>query len=204
MELSSLISISRQPHKQRTLGGLANIAWDVERGMLSELAPMRSGDFARACATAVASEPRMAMMSNILDIKAKAPFPAGWLSNFAAYPFVIDGVACALMEGCLQSLKAEDREEQRRICGLVGAEAQIAGRRRHDRLSDEYQPLLERAYGALFEQSPKLRRALAGAAEFVHHRSGKSDPCETVLTEAEFCSRLTALRQRLAPDAPAT
>lgn len=159
------------------------------------------------------------MMSNSLDIKAKAPFPAGWLSNFAAYPFVMDGVACASMEGFLQSLKAEDREEQRRIRGHVGAEAQDAGRRRDwtasgllwwqgvaiDRLSGEYQALLDRAYEALFEQSPKLRRALAatGAAELVH-RAGKSDPCETILTEAEFCARLMALRQRLVPGKPTT
>ena len=113
----------------------------------------------------------------------------------------------------------EDEEEQRRICGLAGAEAQNAGRRHDwtasgllwwqgvaiDRLSDEYQALLDRAYQALFEQSPKLRRALAatGAADLVH-RAGKSDPCETILTEAEFCSRLTVLRQRLASGEPLT
>ena len=35
--------------------------------------------------------------------------------------------------------------------------------------------------------------AATGTAEIVH-RSGKSDPCETILTEAEFCARLVALR----------
>jgi hypothetical protein len=29
------------------------------------------------------------------------------------------------------------------------------------------------------------------------HRMGKSDPCETILTEEEFCSRLERLRRRI-------
>jgi len=32
-------------------------------------------------------------------------YPSSALSNFAAHPFVIDGVHCASMEGFLQSLK---------------------------------------------------------------------------------------------------
>ena len=34
-------------------------------------------------------------MSNSIDIKAKAPFPAGALSNFAPYAFTFDGIARA-------------------------------------------------------------------------------------------------------------
>ena len=34
-------------------------------------------------------------MTDSLDIKAKAPFPAGALSNFAPHPFTIDGIDCA-------------------------------------------------------------------------------------------------------------
>jgi predicted NAD-dependent protein-ADP-ribosyltransferase YbiA (DUF1768 family) len=47
-------------------------------------------------------------MSTTLDIRSKAPFPAGALSNFAAHKFTIDGITYASMEGFLQSLKIED------------------------------------------------------------------------------------------------
>ena len=47
-------------------------------------------------------------MTDSFDIKAKAPFPAGALSNFALHSFTIDGVHCASMEGFLQSLKIQD------------------------------------------------------------------------------------------------
>ncbi len=151
-------------------------------------------------------------MTNSIDIKAKAPFPAGALSNFAAHAFTFDGVACASMEGFLQGLKVEDVTEQERFCGLSGGEAQGRGRRHEwrergtlwwrgepiDRLSDAYQTLLDRAYDALFAQSKSFRDALAasGDAQLVHSL-GKDDPCETILTPEEFCSRLERLRRRV-------
>ena len=66
---------------------------------------------------------------------------------------------CESMEGFLQSLKIEDPAEQQRVCGLTGETAQQAGRRYDwaasgilwwrgtliDRLSDDYQALLDRA-----------------------------------------------------------
>ncbi len=152
------------------------------------------------------------MADDSLDIKSKADFPSGSLSNFAAHDFVFDEVACASMEGFLQSLKVEDRQEQKRICALSGVDAQKAGQRHNwavegtlwwkgqpfDRLSDEYQGLLDRAYDALFTQARKFRDALE-ATEHANltHRSGKADPCETILTEEEFCGRLLRLRARL-------
>ena len=148
-------------------------------------------------------------MNETLDIKAKAAFPAGQLSNFAAHAFVFDGVDCASMEGFLQSLKIADAAEQRTVCGLVGEEAQTWGRRYDwsvtgtlwwrgvpmDRLSDEYQVLLDGAYAALLAQSKRFRDALraTGQAQLVH-RAGKDDPCTTILTAEEFCSRLERLR----------
>jgi hypothetical protein len=151
-------------------------------------------------------------MTNSIDIKAKAPFPAGALSNFAQHAFTFDGIACASMEGLLQSLKVEDAEEQVRICGLSGAEAQ--GRERQydwqqsgtlfwrgeaiDRLSDAYQDLLDRAFEALHVQSPKFRAALAATGNApLTYSLGNDDPTETILTAAEFCSRLHRLRTRL-------
>lgn len=146
-----------------------------------------------------------------IDIRAKAPFPAGALSNFAAHAFTLDGVAIKSMEAFLQSLKFEDLVEQADICLLAGAEAQSRGRRQdwsrgilwwrakaYDRLSDDYQALLDRAFDALFEQAPRFRNALSATGRAIlMHRIGKSDPCETILTASEFCSRLDRLRTRL-------
>jgi predicted NAD-dependent protein-ADP-ribosyltransferase YbiA (DUF1768 family) len=148
-------------------------------------------------------------MTDTLDIKAKAPYPAGALSNFAPHAFTMDGIACASMEGFLQSLKIEDVAEQERVCGLAGPVAQSIGRKYDwstsgrlwwrgepvDRLSDAYQTLLDRAYEALFAQSPEFRSALAASQDArLTHTLGKSDPCETILTADEFCSRLDRLR----------
>jgi hypothetical protein len=80
------------------------------------------------------------------------------------------------MEGFLQSLKIEDMREQERVCCLAGPIAQNMGRKHdwrvtgtlwwrgkpYDRLSDEYQDLLDRAYQALFDQSEQFRTALCG------------------------------------------
>jgi hypothetical protein len=148
-------------------------------------------------------------MTDSLDIKAKAPFPGGALSNFAAHAFKFDGIACASMEGLLQSLKIEDMAEQERVCGLEGPVAQSVGRnydwavtgtlwwrgQPYDRLSEDYQALLDRAYQALFEQSKKFRDALSASGDArLTHTLGKSDPCLTILTGDELCSRLERLR----------
>ncbi len=148
-------------------------------------------------------------MDDSIDIKAKAPFPGGALSNFAPYPFAIDGISCASMESILQSLKVEDTVEQERVCGLPGPHAQSIGRKQSwnvsgtlwwrgapiDRLSDDYQLLLDRAYDALFSQSQAFRAALAASGKArLTHTLGKSDPCETILTSEEFCLRLERLR----------
>jgi predicted NAD-dependent protein-ADP-ribosyltransferase YbiA (DUF1768 family) len=151
-------------------------------------------------------------MTNSLDIKAKAPYPAGELSNFAAHAFTIDGVRCASMEGFLQSLKIRDMAEQDRVCGLVGPVAKSTGEKYNwrltgtlwwrgqpiDRLSGEYQALLDRAYQELFDQSERFRTALAatGDAQLIH-TIGKTDPCETILTADELCTRLERLRRDL-------
>ena len=95
-------------------------------------------------------------MTVTLDVKAKAPYPAGVLSNFVPHVFSFDGIRCASMEGFLQSLKIEDRAEQERVCGLAGPVAQSVGRKYdwsvtgtlwwrekpYDRFSEGYQGLL--------------------------------------------------------------
>jgi hypothetical protein len=70
-------------------------------------------------------------MCAVLDIKVKAPFPAGVLRNFAPHAFTFQRVSCASMEGLLQSFKIEDVAEQRRVCGLAGPIAPSVGRK-HD------------------------------------------------------------------------
>ena len=151
-------------------------------------------------------------MTNSIDIKAKASFPAGALSNFAPHAFTFESVACASMEGLLQSFKIEDPGEQARVCGLAGGEAQAAGRQYDwqqtgtlwwrgvpiDRLADAYQDLLDRAYEALFVQSSKFRNALAATGGVpLAHTLGSEDATETILTANEFCARLERLRGRL-------
>jgi predicted NAD-dependent protein-ADP-ribosyltransferase YbiA (DUF1768 family) len=149
-------------------------------------------------------------MTEIFDIKAKAPWPAGALSNFAAHAFTFDGVTCGSMEGLLQSFKIADVDEQERVCGLEGPVAQSVGRKYdwstdgtlwwrgvpYDRLSDSYQALLDRAYQTLYEQSKTFRDALAATAgRQLTHSFGKDDPCETILTAEEFISRIERLRR---------
>lgn len=116
------------------------------------------------------------------------------------------------MEGLLQSLKFKDPEMQKRICTLVGIKAKLAGRNKNwystqtlwwqgtpiRRDSDEYQELLDEAYQALFRQNEKARKALLATGDAVlKHSIGKRKINKTVLTQREFCSRLTNIRQEL-------
>lgn len=151
-----------------------------------------------------------------MDIRSKLDYPAGALSNFAAYAFELDGVQCASMEGFLQSLKAEDPLVQKEVCRLVGSAAKDWGNehnivwketqtlywrgRAYDRQGAEYQVLLDRAYDALAQNEEFRKALLASRQETLTHSIGKSDPFETILTEAELCSRLMKLRSKLFPE----
>lgn len=146
-----------------------------------------------------------------MDIRSKAGFPAGSLSNFAPHPFVLDGVRCASMEGFLQSLKFASADMQAQVCTLVGAKAKKRGAKKNwqqtqtlywrgepvDRHSDAYQALLDRAFDAL-ARNAKFRRALAatGTATLTH-TMGRRKPSETILTCQEFTSRLHRIRNTL-------
>lgn len=143
-----------------------------------------------------------------MDIGSQNGFPSSALSNFAPHPFEIDGVQCASMEGFLQSLKFQSVEMQNYVCTLVGIKAKNKGRNKNwyktqtlywrgqpiKRDSEEYQNLLDRAYMALF-QNEKFKNALMFTKKAtLTHSIGKKKINETVLTEREFCSRLTKLR----------
>ena len=65
----------------------------------------------------------------------------------------------------------------------------------YGRKSEEYQELLNRAYKAMFEQNEGFRKALLATRNAVlTHSIGNNKEAETVLTEREFCRRLTFLR----------
>ncbi len=122
------------------------------------------------------------------------------------------------MEGFLQSLKFDKPHIQAEVCSLVGMAAKRRGGKRnkrwkstqtlwwqgtpYKRKSPEYQELLDRAFQALF-QNASFRKALqaAGDATFTHSM-GRNKESETVLTEREFCSRLTKLRDQLEAESP--
>lgn len=146
-----------------------------------------------------------------MDIRSGCGYPGAALSNFAPHAFVLDGVACASMEGLLQALKFDKPHIQVEVCKLVGRAAKSRGSDRSrswqrvqtlwwqgtamPRRSDEYQAFLDRAYQAMFEQSDSFRRALLASGDAViTHSLGKNKESDTVLTQREMCSRLMRLR----------
>jgi predicted NAD-dependent protein-ADP-ribosyltransferase YbiA (DUF1768 family) len=151
-------------------------------------------------------------MTEPLDIKSGLPGPAGTLGNFAPHPFTLDGITFACMEAFLQSLKIEDPADRARLYSKNGEKAKKAGVKHRwqtmgqlyfkdqiiDRFGPDYQALLDRAYAALAAQNETYRAALmeTGTRQLIH-TVGRDDPKDTVLTTAEFCDRLTALRATL-------
>ena len=146
-----------------------------------------------------------------MDIGSKNAYPSSALSNFAPHPFVIDGIECASMEGFLQSLKFKNPDMQKEVCKLVGIKAKMKGKHKtwwktqtlywmgveYKRDSKEYQLLLDRAYMELSKNEGFKKALLSTANARLTHSIGKSDIHHTVLTEKEFCSRLTAIRREL-------
>lgn len=151
------------------------------------------------------------MQKNNLDIHSESPYPADALSNFAPHPFIMDGVACASMEGFLQSLKFKEPEEQARICLKTGKEAKKAGQdqdwqrdqvlywqgQSYHRDSKAYEGLITRAFDALGKVD-SFRKALKAAAGCeLDHSIGLDNSHETVLTRQEFLEQLYRLQKSL-------
>lgn len=144
-----------------------------------------------------------------MDIGSGSGYPSASLSNFAPHRFEVDGIECYSMEGFLQSLKFKEPHIQVEVCKLVGKMAKFRGKNRkwfrtqtlywkgveYKRDSKEYQMLLDKAYNCIYKQSESFKKALlsSGVANLTHS-IGKNDSSKTVLTEREFCSRLTKLR----------
>lgn len=146
-----------------------------------------------------------------MDIGSGTGFPSASLSNFTPHPFVFDGVACASMEGLLQSFKFKDPAMQLEVCKLVGKAAKFKGKKKKwwrdqtlfwkgqefKRDSQEYQDLLDRAFNALAKNTSFINALLATGSATLTHSIGKTKQSETVLTRQEFCSRLTKLREQI-------
>lgn len=148
-----------------------------------------------------------------MDIGSKSKYPAGALSNFSPYPFVFDGIECNSMEGLLQAFKFDKIHVQLEVVKLVGIKAKYKGKKRNkhwkqrqtlywrgisiDRHSVEYQQLLDYAYYCLALNTKYQKALLATNNSVLTHSIGCSKPQDTVLTEREFCRRLTNIREIL-------
>lgn len=146
-----------------------------------------------------------------MDIGSGSGYPSSALSNFAPHSFMIDGVQCASMEGFLQSLKFSNPDMQVEVCKLVGKAAKFKGKHKkwyrnqvlywrntkYTRDSKEYQDLLDRAYYELAKDDSFRKALLATGNANLTHSIGKNKITETVLTEREFVSRLTRLRDEI-------
>ena len=114
------------------------------------------------------------------------------------------------MEGFLQGLKFKSVEMQREICLKSGLTAKRSGSKKNWRTtqtlwwqgeaikrdSQEYQDLLDEAFGALFTQNMRARKALLATRDAtLTHSIGRTKKSDTVLTRQEFCSRLMNTRR---------
>ncbi len=143
-----------------------------------------------------------------IDIWSKSAYPANVLSNLCSNGFRLDGMICGSMEGFLQSLKQKDKDKQRQICSMKGKNAKKMTSTAWqtdqtlwwrgvaiDRQSHIFQKLVRRAYTAMFEQNERFRTALMSTRGLeLFHSRGEKNSYKTILTEEEFCSVLTWLR----------
>ena len=165
---------------------------------------------ALAYRTELVNQDRSYSPEEVTDIYSKGLWDEVYLSNFSETDFEFDGVQVKSMEGFLQSLKTSDVEKQILICSLVGKDAKTVGSfntefdgshlywkgKPIDRFSGEYQTLLKRVYHARFEHDANFRKALEYTKnKKLIHTVGKTDPKETILTDAEFINLLSGLHE---------
>jgi hypothetical protein len=153
-------------------------------------------------------------ITSAMDIGSGKGYPSSALSNFAPQGFIFDGVEVASREGILQALKFDKPHIQVEVCKLVGIGAKKRGSDRnvawksrqtlwwngvtYGRKSVEYQRLLDRIFIEITKQNEKFRSALIASGDAVFtHTIGRNSESDTVLTQREFCRRLTALRKLL-------
>lgn len=153
----------------------------------------------------------MSLTGLAIDIHSKGKWPSNALSNFYPHEFVFEGMKCGSMEGFLQSLKTDDREEQKIICQLSGKEAKLHSTdtwkksqivfwngRKLNRQGPQFQNLLLRVYREMAKQNPIFRDALhASGKKLLFHSIGNPDSTDTILTEKELCNILAELRREI-------
>ncbi len=146
--------------------------------------------------------------TNTLDIRSNGLYPSNVLSNLCSNGFRFDGVVCGSMEGFLQSLKHKEKDKQLQLCSMKGGNARKRSvtswqtdqivwwkGQAYDRQGEEYQKLIRRTYHAMFDQSERFRAALMSTRGItLTHKSGETNPYKTILTEQEFCTILTEMR----------
>jgi hypothetical protein len=146
-----------------------------------------------------------------MNIGSNSKGVAGRLSNFTARQFIFDDVLCESMEGLLQSFKFDKVHIQIEVCKLTGLYAKRRGMKRnkiwrqnqtlwwkgkkYKRDGKEYQDLLDKAFEALSNNKKFIQDLLATNNSVLTHSIGKNKKQDTVLTEQEFCSRLTKIRK---------
>lgn len=145
-----------------------------------------------------------------IDIWSGKPYPSYALSNLCHNEFDYDGVHGGSMEGFLQSLKRKDESVQLANCAMEerSAKKQSTSEWQADqviywkgkelkRQSEEYWALLQGAYEAMSQQCELFRNALLSTKDKkLYHLKGVKDPTKTILTEKEFCTLLTELRDK--------
>lgn len=108
-----------------------------------------------------------------INIYSQAAPPLDLISNFAATPFVLDGIAYASVEGFWQCFRYADATERARVAALAGRAAKAAGKATPPDRFDyggasirwgtfEHWQLMRRACVAKFAQNEAPRKALLG------------------------------------------
>lgn len=151
-----------------------------------------------------------------LEIRSNFPWPSCALSNFAKWPFTMDGIEFGGMEGFIQGCKVKDKNVQLKIFRLSGHRAMEMGRAFADRrtkgqrtlyflekpfsrFSPFWKDLYQSAYYECAIQNLGFRQALqATGTKILRHSMADAYTEETtILTSREFTEILTKLRSDL-------
>ena len=92
-----------------------------------------------------------------MDIGSGTGYPSANLSNFHPHAFTIDGIACASMEGFLQSLKFESPDMQAQVCTLVGKKGKVQ-RKEKEMVARSNLILAWHSYEKRFKRVPRAFR----------------------------------------------
>lgn len=151
---------------------------------------------------------------NNLDIGFKKEGLAQKLSNLYPHKFDFDGITYRSYEGFIQALKYKKKFDKDKIHNMYGYEAWHMGQlvnwkssmvlyyqdKELDRFGDEYRELIKLSYDALCDNI-EFRNYLIESSEYrLIHTIGKTNPNETILTNAEFLGNLNRLRDNIKPN----